>query len=146
MKQIGGGRCPREARAMAPADAVALVQELTDRALPGEFEPVACLEARSGRRCRTTCAARLDGRSVYTRPGTQRYATRVQLSREERLLAHAQREGAPRLTREDAARLLGADACTDWTRSCSSARRTHAQRMHRVGAAPGPGRRAASRR
>ena len=52
----------------------------------------------------------LDGRCVYTRPGTQRYATRVQLSLEERLLAQAQRQGAPRLQREDAAQHLGADA------------------------------------
>ena len=52
----------------------------------------------------------LDGRSVYTRPGTQRYATRVQMSLEEQLLAQAQREGAPHLDREIAARHLGADA------------------------------------
>ena len=42
----------------------------------------------------------LDGRSVYTRPGSQRYATHVQLSLEERLLQAAQRESAPRLERE----------------------------------------------
>ena len=50
----------------------------------------------------------LDGRSVYTRPGSQRYATNVQLSLEEQLLQSAQRAGAPRLEREQAAQLLGA--------------------------------------
>ena len=51
----------------------------------------------------------LDGRSVYSRPGMTRYATRVQISREEQgLLEAAGREGAPQLTREEAARYLGA--------------------------------------
>ena len=47
---------------------------------------------------------------MYTRPGTARYATAAQLSAEERLVAQAQTQGAPRLPRELAARRLGADA------------------------------------
>lgn len=52
----------------------------------------------------------LDGRSVYTRPGTARYPTTAQLPAEEQLVAGAQAQHAPRLPRELAARRLGADA------------------------------------
>ena len=58
---------------------------------------------------RRRCADELDGRSIYTRPGVARYATAAQLSMEERLVAHAQTQGAPRLRGELAARRLGAD-------------------------------------
>ena len=51
----------------------------------------------------------LDGRSVFVRPGVSRYATEVQLSREEKLLERARQDGAPRLTRARVARLLRAD-------------------------------------
>ena len=54
----------------------------------------------------------LDGRSVYTRPGITRYATRGQLAMEERMCQQAQRHGAPALTREFCAAQLGADADT----------------------------------
>ena len=54
-------------------------------------------------------APQSDGRSVYSRPGVVRYATAAQLTLEERLVAHAQTQGAPRLPRELAARRLGAD-------------------------------------
>ena len=46
---------------------------------------------------------------MFTRPGVSRYATEVQISREEKLLRAAQAEGAPRITRKQAARLLQAD-------------------------------------
>ena len=49
----------------------------------------------------------LDQRSVFYRPGTARYATRGQLDMEERLVQQAARMGAPMLTRELAAQLLG---------------------------------------
>jgi hypothetical protein len=51
----------------------------------------------------------LDGRSVYTRPGIARYATAAQLSVEDKLVAQAQAQAAPRLPREQAERRLGAD-------------------------------------
>jgi len=54
----------------------------------------------------------LDGPSIYTRPGSVRYATRVQLSLEERLVATAQAETTARLSREQAATLLGADVAS----------------------------------
>src|SRR6202007_2535721 len=50
----------------------------------------------------------LDGRSVYSRPGVTRYATRVQLAREQELLEPAAKEDAPHLPREQSAELLGA--------------------------------------
>ena len=52
---------------------------------------------------------RADGRSIYQRHGGVRYATHAQLSLEERMLALAHATGAPRMTRADAARALGAD-------------------------------------
>ena len=52
---------------------------------------------------------RADGRSVYQRHGGVRYATRAQLAMEERMLAQASASGAPRMTRAQAARALGAD-------------------------------------
>ena len=52
---------------------------------------------------------RADGRSVYQRHGGMRYATHAQLVMEERMLTQARASGAPRLTRAQAARALGAD-------------------------------------
>jgi AAA domain len=69
----------------------------------------------------------LDGRSVYTRPGTARYATAAQLSREERLVAHAQTQAAPRVPGELAARRLGADLAQ---LRAALAGRTHETREH----------------
>jgi hypothetical protein len=51
---------------------------------------------------------RADGRSVYRRHGGTRYATRAQLSMEDRMAAQA-RGAAPRLMRAVAAQALGAD-------------------------------------
>ena len=47
--------------------------------------------------------------SIYQRHGGVRYVTHAQLSLEERMLALARATGAPRMTRADAARALGAD-------------------------------------
>ena len=91
-----------------PAAAAALLEDLADRALASEFEPVLCLEApepadvpRSLRRA--------DGRSVHQRHGGVRYATRAQLAMEGHMVAQAGADGAPRLTRALAAHALGAD-------------------------------------
>ena len=54
------------------------------------------------------CLRRASGESLYTPHGAARYATGAQLTLEERLLAHAQETGAPRLHPATAARLLGA--------------------------------------
>ena len=91
-----------------PAAAAALLEDLADRALRSEFEPVACLEAPEPAEVPRSLL-RADGRSIYQRHGGVRYATHAQLTLEERMLALARAAGAPRMTRADAARALGAD-------------------------------------
>ena len=91
-----------------PAAAAALLENLADRALRSEFEPVACLEAPEPVEV-PRGLLRADGRSIYQRHGGVRYATHAQLSVEERMLALARATGAPRMTRADAAQALGAD-------------------------------------
>src|SRR5439155_26108203 len=91
-----------------PAAAAALLEDLADRALRSEFEPVACLEAPEPAEVPHSLL-RADGRSVYQRHGGVRYATHAQLSLEERMLALARADGALRMTRAQAARALGAD-------------------------------------
>jgi hypothetical protein len=76
--------------------------------LRSEFEPVICLEAPEAVEVPRSLL-RVDGRSVYQRHRGVRYATRAQLAMEERLVAQAGAEAAPRLTRADAARALGAE-------------------------------------
>ena len=93
---------------MDPAAAAALLENLADRALRSEFEPVVCLEAPEPAEVPRSLL-RADGRSVYQRHGGTRYATRAQLAMEERMLTQARASGAPRLTRAQAARALGAD-------------------------------------
>src|SRR5205823_11444479 len=97
---------PRSGR--DPATAAALLEHLADRALRSEFEPVACLQAPEPAEV-PPGLLRADGRSIYQRHGGVRYATHAQLSIEERMLALAHATGAPRMTRADAARALGAD-------------------------------------
>ena len=101
---------PPESHAMAPADAVALVNQLTDRALAGDAGQVVSLEAPEWPPVPDYLRRELDGRSVYTRPGTERYATSVQIAREKDLLDATSKQGAPHLTREQSAELLGAEA------------------------------------
>ena len=91
-----------------PAAAAALLEDLADRALRSEFEPVVCLEAPELADVPRSLL-RADGRSVYQRHGGIRYATRAQLVMEERMLTQASADNAPRLTRAQAAHALGAD-------------------------------------
>jgi conjugative relaxase-like TrwC/TraI family protein len=91
-----------------PAAAAALLEDLADRALRSEFEPIICLEAPELVEVPRSLL-RADGRSVYQRHGGVRYGTRVQLVMEERMAAQASAGGAPRLTRAEAAHALGAD-------------------------------------
>ena len=91
-----------------PAAAAELLEDLADRALRSEFEPVTCLEAPELTEVPRSLL-RADGRSVYQRHGGTRYATRAQLVMEERMAAQASASGAPRLARTEAARALGAD-------------------------------------
>jgi hypothetical protein len=101
---------PPETRRMSPQAAQELMLGLADEALSGRTGDLVCLEAPEWPPLPRSLRRELDGRSVYTRPGTARYATAAQLSREERLVAHAQTQAAPRLSAELAARRLGADA------------------------------------
>ena len=87
---------PRSGR--DPAAAAALLEDLADRALRSEFEPVACLEAPEPAEVPRSLL-RADGRSIYQRHGGVRYATHAQLTLEERMLALARASGAPRMTR-----------------------------------------------
>jgi hypothetical protein len=96
---------PRTGR--VPAQAAGLLEALADRVLRSEFEDVACLEAPEAVQVPRDLI-RADGRSVFQRHGGTRYATCVQLSMEERLVAQAGADGAPCLSREESARLLGA--------------------------------------
>ena len=91
-----------------PAAAAALLEDLADRALRSEFEPVICLETPELAEVPRSLL-RADGRSVYQRHGGTRYATRAQLVMEERMAAQASTSSAPRLTRAQAAHALGAD-------------------------------------
>ncbi len=93
---------------MEPAAAAALLEDLADRALRSEFEPVVCLEAPEAMEVPAGLPP-ADGRSVYQRHGGTRYATRAQLAMEERMLAQARSDGVPRLARAQAAHALGAD-------------------------------------
>jgi TrwC relaxase len=109
MKYVGRAMGP-EFAAMAPQAREDLLLRLTGQALAGDG--VRCLEAPEWPPLPEQLRRGLDGRSVYTRPGTARYATAGQLEMEEKLVQQAQTQGAPHMPREAAARLLGADAAT----------------------------------
>ena len=91
-----------------PVEATALLEDLADRALRSEFETVTCLEAPEPAEVPGSLL-RADGRSVYQRHGGTRYATHAQLVMEERMLAQARADTAPRLTRAQAAHALDAE-------------------------------------
>jgi hypothetical protein len=128
-----------------PAAAAALLEDLVGRALASEFEPVTCLEAPEPAEAPASLR-RADGRSIYQRHGGTRYATRAQLAMEERIVAHAGADDAPRVDRAQAARALGADPArledvlAGRARHARGAGRAHGQRTAR-----GPGRRRAGR-
>ena len=94
---------------MSSEEAQELLLGLAEEALSGRSGEVVCLEAPEWPPLPASLRRQLDGRSVYSRPGIARYATAAQLSMEERLVAHAQTQGAPRVPGEVAARRLGAD-------------------------------------
>jgi conjugative relaxase-like TrwC/TraI family protein len=93
---------------MDPAAAAGLLEEVADRALASEFEPVACLQAPDPADVPASLL-RTDGRSMYQRHGGVQYATHAQLSMEQRMVALARANGAPRMDCAEAARALGAD-------------------------------------
>jgi conjugative relaxase-like TrwC/TraI family protein len=93
---------------MNPVAAAAMLENLADRALASEFEPVVCLEAPELAEVPPSLR-RADGRSIYQRHGGTCYATRAQLAMEQSMLTQARASTAPRLAREQAAHALGAD-------------------------------------
>jgi conjugative relaxase-like TrwC/TraI family protein len=109
MKYLGRAMGP-EFAAMAPDERQDLLFRLTGRALAGDG--VRCLEAPEWPPLPQQLLRDVDGRSVYTRPGVARYATAGQLEMEDKLIQQAQTQAAPNLSREVAARLLGAGAAT----------------------------------
>ena len=121
-----------------PAAAAALLEDLADRALRSEFEPVLCLEAPEAVEVPRSLL-RADGRSVYQRHGGVRYATRAQLAMEDRMLAQAprRRRAAPDPRRRRASARRGPGAARA---RAGRARARRARRAHRDRAAWGPGR------
>jgi len=100
------GEClPAHVGAMSAPAAAALLPALARQALAGE---AVALSAPEWPRV-ADCLRRASDESLYTPHGATRYATSAQLTLEERLLAHAQETGAPRLQPATATRLLGAD-------------------------------------
>jgi conjugative relaxase-like TrwC/TraI family protein len=106
-----GWTLPPEVRTLEPGRSLELLEHTADRVMAGEFGEVVCLEAPQWLNVPAELM-REDGRCVYEPHGGVKYASRVQLAREDRLARLAQRTGAPSLDREEAARLLGADADT----------------------------------
>jgi AAA domain len=100
---------PAETRQMSPEETQELLLGLAEEALSGRTGHVVCLEAPEWPPLPAALRRELDGLSIYTRPGVARYATAAQLSMEERLVTHAQTQGAPRLPGELTARRLGGD-------------------------------------
>ena len=101
---------PPETRHIGPEEAQELLLGLADEALAGRMGEVVCLEAPEWPPLPASLRRELDGRSVHTRPGAALYATATQLTMEERLVAHAHAQTAPRLSGDLAARRLSADA------------------------------------
>ena len=89
-----GRLLPRQGR--DPAQAAALLEDTADRILRSEFEPVLCLEAPEPAEV-PRALLRADGRSVYRRHGGVRYATRAQLSADDRAgrAGRSRRRAAP---------------------------------------------------
>jgi AAA domain/TrwC relaxase len=93
---------------MEPAARDELMHEMAARAISVDGG-VKCLEAEEWPPVPADLRRDLDNRSVYTRPGVTRYASVGQLDMETRLIQQARHNGAPSVSRETAARLLGAD-------------------------------------
>src|SRR5262249_54188861 len=91
---------PDGAAMLPPGEAARRVGTWADGAIAGEAGPVECLDAPEWPTPPAELLRQdLDGRSIYTRPGTTQYACHVQLPREQQLVQRAQRTGAPCLSR-----------------------------------------------
>jgi hypothetical protein len=94
---------------MDPDLAVTLLDELTEEALSGRVAEVVDLDAPEWPPLPSALRREVDGKSVYTRPGVGRYASRASIGLEQQLVADAQMQRAPHVTREEVARALGTD-------------------------------------
>ncbi len=115
---------------MDPPAAAALLEDLADRALASEFEPVACLEAPEPAEV-LRGLLRADGRSVYQRHGGTRYATHAQLTIEQRSRSRA--PSARRAWTAPTPRGRSARTWRSWKMRWLAARRTPTARARRVG-------------
>jgi hypothetical protein len=106
-----GSVMPPEIRDLAPERMLPLLEDLADRTLASEFEPVVCLEAPEIIDVPESLR-RSDGRPVYRRHMGTKYATAAHLGLEEQLLADAAHEREQLVERERAAQLLGSDSVT----------------------------------
>src|SRR5207248_426344 len=106
-----GWTLPVHVRQLAPADTVRLLHRLAGEALAGRYGDVRCLEAPEVVPLPERLM-RADGRSVYRRHGGTRYATLVQLTTEERMVARAGRALAHACEPAGVAELLGSDTRT----------------------------------
>jgi hypothetical protein len=122
---------PPGTRHMDAAAAHELLLGLVDEALSGRAGDVVSLEAPEWPPLPASLRRELDGRSVYNRPGITRYATTAQLSMEDKLVAQAQAQSAPRLTRRQAAQRPCGRRCA----MASPAPGTHSQGSRRLRAA-----------
>jgi AAA domain/TrwC relaxase len=100
---------PPEVSRMDPDLAVTLLDELATEATSGRVHEVVSMEAPEWPVLPESLRREVDGRSVYMRPGTTRYASRAAIDVEHQLLGDAQRQVAPRLALEDIARHFGTD-------------------------------------
>ena len=135
---------PAETRQMSPEEAQELLLGLAEEALSGRSGEVVCLEAPEWPPLPASLRRELDGRSIYTRPGVARYATAAQLSMEERLVAHAQTQAAPRVPRR-AGRAASRRRPRAATRGTGRPRARRARARRAARAAAGPGRRRVAR-
>ena len=128
-----GEQLPDHAGAENGEQAAAQLEELAEMVLAGDGgHEVLCLEAPEWPQVPERLR-RADGRSVYKPHWTAQYATQAQLTLEERLLAQAQQDAAPRLSPDVAAKLLGADQAL-------LEAQLQAQAQQAQGAEPGTGR------
>jgi AAA domain/TrwC relaxase len=121
---------PAETRHMGAEAAHELLLGLAEEAISSRAGQVMCLEAPQWPPLPPSLRRELDGRSVYTRPGVARYATAAQLSMEDKLIAQAQANHAPRLPRDQAARRLGADMTLLETQLRERAQDAHEHTTH----------------
>ena len=126
---------PARTRQLTPGAAQTLLLGLADEALSGKIEDVVSLEAPQWPPLPDSLRRQLDGRSVYTRPGTERYATAAQLSgRGAPGRASPEAERAQHAAQ--ASRRTGSEQRPRCSRhSCANARRTRASRSRNAACA-----------